>query len=200
MRRHAGCDAADARMKSPLVHKFLRRHYLPFLFEHGLERPMAPTAGVTSMNHARHHLRMGYELGAGFYDWTGNTIRLLRTVRKLGNAYPSLLADGEQLECALPDALRDRLRDLAVRKLSLIATTGQHRDPAAPRYVKYPGDILKPLRRAREDAGYVPDFRYQDEADLKSWCAVVRPFIPECIAILKAEAERLAGGGDLPRG
>ena len=186
-------------MKSPLVHKLLRRHFLPFLFEHGLERPMAPTAGVACTNHAGLHLRVGYVLGVGFYDWTGNTIRLLGTVSKVGIVNRSLMADEVQPECLLPGVLRDRLRDLAIRKLSLIATTGQHRDPAAPRYVKYPGDILKPLRRAKEDAGHVPDFRYQDEADLKSWCAVVRPFIPDCIATLKAEAERLARDRDLPR-
>jgi hypothetical protein len=189
-----------APMKSPLVHKFMRRHYLPFLFEHGLERPMAPTTGVTCTNHAGLHLRMGYVLGVGYYDWTGNTISLLGTVSKLGIVHRSLLADGVQPECLLPDGLREALRELAVRKLSLIAATGQHRDPAAPRYVNCPGEILKPLRSAREHATHLPDFRYQGEDDLKRWCATVRPFIPACLATLKAEAERLGGDRNPPRG
>jgi hypothetical protein len=178
-------------MKSAAVHKFMRKKFMPFLYEHGLERPMAPAIGVACTNHAGFHIRMGYELGVGFYDWTGNTIQLIGGVSKLGLVKRALQANSVQPDDLLPAHLRSELRSAALQKLIMIARSAQAKNSNAPNFLQSAGHILGPLRRSETDALYVPDFRYQNETDLAAWCAIVRPFIPACIAALKTEAEQL---------
>jgi hypothetical protein len=176
-------------MKALLVHKFMRKQFLPFLYEHGLERPMAPVTGIACTNHAGFHIRMGYELGVGSYDWTGNTIQLVGTVSTLGLVKRALLADALQPDDLLPPALRGRLRELGLTKLLAISRLAKTTDAAGRPIL--PADIFRPMRRASEDPLYVPAFRYQGEPDLAEWCSLVTPFVPDFLASLKEEAEQL---------
>jgi hypothetical protein len=172
-------------MKSPIVHKFMRSHFMSFLYEHGLVRPMAPAAGVACTNHAGFHIRLGYELGVGFYDWTGNGIRLAGTITTSGRLKRSLQADIVQPDDLLLNALRSELRNAAIRQMSKIIQAARQNGQGVSHH------LLVEMRNAQADHLRVPDFRYQTEEDLERWCAIVRPFIPTCVAALKSEAERL---------
>lgn len=163
----------------------MRQHFIVFLHEHGLVRPMAPAAGVACINHAGFHIRLGYELGVGFYDWTGNDLRLEGTITTKGRLRRSLQASVVQPDDLLPAALRTALRTVALQKLSRIV------DLARANGRDVPAQLLAAIRKSEVDHLYVPDFRYQAEEDLKRWCETVRPHIPDCIRSIKSEAERL---------
>ncbi len=161
---------------------------MPFLYEHGLERPMTRAVGIASINHAGFHIRMGYELGVGFYDWTESTIQLLGTVSTLGIVKRSLLANIMQPDDSLPTSLRTQLRTAARLKLSKILAAQpsplQNFSPAVP-------PIVEKMKRAECDHLYVPDFRYRSLKDLTDWCRIVTPFVAACISGLKKEAQHL---------
>jgi hypothetical protein len=183
-------ESTTPAMKAPLVHKFLRRSFMPFLFEHGLERPIAPTPGTACVNHAGFHIRLGYQLTGGFYDWTGNAIELAGTVSTKGVVRRSLQMNAVQPDDLLPAPLRTGLRAAGIEKLTNIVAEAKGRG-AGPDLLKTHRYLVDPLRAAEADHLYVPEFRFRTEVDLGEWCRIVIPFVPACIAALKREAERL---------
>ncbi|MGN6505088.1 MAG: hypothetical protein ACTHM6_05935 [Tepidisphaeraceae bacterium] len=167
------------------MHKFMRKHFMPFLYEHGLERPMVPATGIACTNHAGYHIRLGYELGVGFYDWSGNDLRLAGTITSKGQLKRSLQANIVQPDDLLPTPLRTDLRELGIRQLVGIIAVARTQGREVPTH------LHDALRAAERDHLFVPDFRYQSEQDLEQWCDIVRPQVAVCVAGLKTEAFRL---------
>ena len=174
------------RMKAPEVHKLMSRIWTPFLCEHGLQRTSKTRKGWGSLESSEGVLTIGYELGVGYYDWTGNSIELQGEVRTATQRHVASLEPSAVLPQSgtYPIALRNSLRMLGVRRLSELLEQGQVDDPASPNYVILHESFHDELRAANQNPRYVPPFRYLDEDDLRTWCKIVLPHIPECITTL----------------
>ena len=110
-------------------------------------------------------IRLGYQLGVGFYDWTGNDLRLEGTITTVGRLMRSLQSNNVQPDDLFPRVLRTALRELAIEQLSRIAEIARSRGREIPAH------LLVAMRKTEADHLHVPDFRYQAE---KRFEALVR--------------------------
>lgn len=170
----------------------MARIWTPFLCEHGLVRTSKMKKGWASRIVSAVSVGLGYELGVGYYDWTGNSIAFCgyaanEAERKCVNLEPSRYIAHRGL---YPPALASKLRAIGIERLNDILARGQAEDPFAPNYLALDQSFREELECATKNTRYVPPYQYLNEADLRTWCRIVLPFIPECIETLDSFLRR----------
>jgi hypothetical protein len=77
-----------------------------------------------------------------------------------------------------------KLRDLGINRIQEILREGQEHDRDAANYLVLGRFFREDIEAARQNPRYAPPFQYLDEDDLRAWCKVVLPHLPECIKTL----------------
>ncbi len=173
-------------MKAAEVHRIMRSRFVPFLLEHGFKR-LRTSACERVTDVGRIHI--AYGLFVGCWEGVGGELEIEARANPTGTHRWINVS----VFSIMNAAAKDRYRREVSRRIRKIVGQTELSELGASLLENRRAEFEAELERLSQDQSYFPNFPYLDEEDIRLWCQLIVPTLPQCIDQLQNQLTKMPG-------